>query len=174
MYLTAIHITLCLVCDYLNGSLIYVLQWGHKVFEDTFYDRNIKFTTSVLIIQKIIGKWLNGRNLQSQIRWELILEFVEKCSNFIVQYTTGWVMCYILIFRVFLKKNELRYYRLYPVCQCNLSWTSYLHAILGIISRGVSCLATDSLCGVWGRRWSTCLLHDSLLFGSQFKMRVGM
>ena len=43
-----------------------------------------------------------------------------------------------------------------------------------IISRGVSGLATDSPCGVWGRGWTTCLLHDSPLFGSHFKMRVGM
>ena len=50
----------------------------------------------------------------------------------------------------------------------------HLHAILKNISRGVSGLATDSPCGVWGRRWTTCLLHDSPLFGSHFKMRVGM
>ena len=50
----------------------------------------------------------------------------------------------------------------------------YLHAILRIISRGVSGLATDSPCGVWGRGWTTCLLYDSPLFGSHFKMRVGM
>ena len=57
-------------------------------------------------------------------------------------------------------------------------WTRYhgphLHAILRIISRGVSGLATDSPCGVWGRGWTTCLLHDSPFFGSHFKMRVGM
>ena len=51
---------------------------------------------------------------------------------------------------------------------------SMLHAILRIISRGVSGLATDSPCGVWGRGWTTCLLHDRPLFGSHFKMRVGM
>ena len=45
----------------------------------------------------------------------------------------------------------------------------HLHAILRIISRGVSGLATDSPCGVWGRGWTTCLLHDSPLFGSHFK-----
>ena len=50
----------------------------------------------------------------------------------------------------------------------------YLHAILRIISRGVSGLATDSPCGVWGRGWTTCLLHDSPLFDSHFKIRVGM
>ena len=33
----------------------------------------------------------------------------------------------------------------------------HLHAILRIISRGVSGLATDSPCGVWGRGWTTCL-----------------
>ena len=55
-----------------------------------------------------------------------------------------------------------------------LPWTSYLHAILRTIGRGVSDLATDSPCGVWGRGWTTCLLHDSPLFGSHFKMRVGM
>ena len=32
----------------------------------------------------------------------------------------------------------------------------HLHAILRIISRGVSGLATDSPCGVWGRGWTTC------------------
>ena len=47
-------------------------------------------------------------------------------------------------------------------------WTSchgpqYLHAILRIISKGVSGLATDSPCGVWGRGWTTCLLNDSPL-----------
>ena len=50
----------------------------------------------------------------------------------------------------------------------------HLHAILRIISRGVSGLATGSPWGVWGRGWTTCLLHDSPLFGSHFKMRVGM
>ena len=50
----------------------------------------------------------------------------------------------------------------------------HLHAILRIISRGVSGLATDSPCGVWGRGWATCLLHDSPLFGSHFKIRVSM
>ena len=50
----------------------------------------------------------------------------------------------------------------------------HLHATLRIISRGVSGLATDSPCGVWGRGWSTCLLHNSLLLGSHFKIRVGM
>ena len=35
----------------------------------------------------------------------------------------------------------------------------HLHAILRIISRGVSGLATDSPCGVWGRGWTTCLLR---------------
>ena len=58
------------------------------------------------------------------------------------------------------------------------NWTCchgpHLHAILRIISRGVSGLATDSPCGVWSRGWTTCLLHDSPLFGSHFKMRVGM
>ena len=48
-----------------------------------------------------------------------------------------------------------------------LPWTSYLHVILRIISRDVSVLATDFPCGVWGRGWTTCLLHDSPLFGSQ-------
>ena len=27
---------------------------------------------------------------------------------------------------------------------------------------------------VWGRGWTTCLLHDSPLFGSHFEMRLGM
>ena len=49
----------------------------------------------------------------------------------------------------------------------------YLHAILRIINRGVSGL-TDSPCGVWGRGWTTCPLHDSPHFGSHFKLRVGM
>ena len=49
-----------------------------------------------------------------------------------------------------------------------------LHAILRIISRGVSGIATDSPCGVLGRGWTICLLHDSPLFGSHFIMRVGM
>ena len=59
-----------------------------------------------------------------------------------------------------------------------MDWTCchgpHLHVILRIISRGVSGLATDSPCGVWGRGRTTCLLHDSPLFGSHFKMRVGM
>ena len=49
----------------------------------------------------------------------------------------------------------------------------HLHAMLRIISRGVSGLATDSPCGVWGRGWTTCLLHDSPLFGSHFKTSNG-
>ena len=55
-----------------------------------------------------------------------------------------------------------------------LPWTSYLHAILRIISRGVSGLATGSPCGVWGREWTTSLLQYSPLFGSHFKIEVGM
>ena len=55
-----------------------------------------------------------------------------------------------------------------------LPWTSCLHAILRIISRVVSGLACDSSYGVWGRGWTTCLLHDSPPFGPHFKMRVGM
>ena len=55
-------------------------------------------------------------------------------------------------------------------------WTCWhgphLHAILRIISRGVSGLATDSPCSVWGRGWTTCLLHDSPLFGSHFKWEL--
>ena len=50
----------------------------------------------------------------------------------------------------------------------------HLHVILRIISRGVSGLATDSPCSIWGPEWATCLLHDSPLFSSHFKMRVGM
>ena len=50
----------------------------------------------------------------------------------------------------------------------------HLHAILRVISRGVSGLATDPPCGVRGRGWTTCLLHDNPLFGSHFKIRVGM
>ena len=45
-----------------------------------------------------------------------------------------------------------------PICK---KWTSYLPAILRIISKGVSCLATDLPCGVRGLGWTTCLLHDS-------------
>ena len=45
----------------------------------------------------------------------------------------------------------------------------HLHAILRIISRGVSGLATDSPCGVWGRGWTTCLLDDSPLFRLTFQ-----
>ena len=59
-----------------------------------------------------------------------------------------------------------------------MDWTCchgpHAYAILRIISRDVSGLATDSPCGVWGHGWTTCLLHDSPLFGSHFKMRVGM
>ena len=44
-----------------------------------------------------------------------------------------------------------------------LPWTSYLHALLRISSKVV-----------WGRGWTTCLLHDSPLFGTQFKMTLGM
>ena len=48
-----------------------------------------------------------------------------------------------------------------------MDWTCchgpHLHAILRIISRGGSGLATHSPCSVWGRGWTTCLLHDSTL-----------
>ena len=53
-----------------------------------------------------------------------------------------------------------------------LPWTSYFHVMLGIVGRGVSGLTIDSHCGVWGRGWTTCLLHDSPLLGSHFEMRV--
>ena len=53
------------------------------------------------------------------------------------------------------------------------NWTCchgpHLHGILRIISRGVSGLATDYPCGVWGRGWTTCLLHDSPLLRLTFR-----
>ena len=71
-----------------------------------------------------------------------------------------------------------RMFFFHGLCFRITDWTCcygpYLHAILRIISRGVSGLATDSPCGVWGHGWTICLLHDSPLFGSHFKMRVGM
>ena len=55
------------------------------------------------------------------------------------------------------------------------SWSYFKSvSIIKVISRGVSGLATDSPCSVWGRGLTTCLLHDNPLFGSHFKMRVGM
>ena len=37
--------------------------------------------------------------------------------------------------------------------------------------RGVWGLANDYPCGVWGRGWTTCLLHDIPLLGPHFIMR---
>ena len=62
----------------------------------------------------------------------------------------------------------------FRITDCTCCHEPHLHAILRINSRGVSGLATDSPCGVWGRGWTTCLLHYSPIFGSHFKMRVGM
>ena len=45
----------------------------------------------------------------------------------------------------------------------------HLYGIPRMISRGVSGLATDSPCGVWGRGWTACLLHDSPLFRLTFR-----
>ena len=56
----------------------------------------------------------------------------------------------------------------FRITDCTCYHGPHLHAILRIISRGVSGLATDSPCSVWS------LLHDSPFFGSHFKMRVGM
>ena len=38
------------------------------------------------------------------------------------------------------------------------------------VSSCLVCHTSDSPCGVWGCGWTTCLLHDSPLFGSHFKM----
>ena len=62
----------------------------------------------------------------------------------------------------------------FPITAWTCCHGPHLNAILRIISRGVSGLANDSPCGVWGRGWTTCRLHDSPLFGSHFKMRAGM
>ena len=97
-----------------------------------------------------------------------------------LSYTGCWqyllVMYWLMFGMLFLFINtSLGYVFVHGLCFSNnglnkLPLTSYLHAILRIISRGVSCLATDSPCGVWGRGWTTCLLHYSPLFGSHFKM----
>ena len=45
-----------------------------------------------------------------------------------------------------------------------------LQAYIQLLFRKQSC----SPCGVLGRGWTTCLLHDSPLFGSLFNIRVGV
>ena len=60
--------------------------------------------------------------------WDAVSIFLTTSPDVFVH-----VLCY--------SNNELN----------KLPWTSYLHAILTIISRGVSGLATDSPCDVWGR-----------------------
>ena len=62
----------------------------------------------------------------------------------------------------------------FRITDCTCYHGPHFHAILRIISSGASGLVTDSPCGVWGRGWTTCLLHDSPFFDSHFKMRVGM
>ena len=61
--------------------------------------------------------------------------------------------------------------------KCNQRWNVFIEQNACVNKRNIICvsgLATDSPCGVWGRGWATCLLHDSPLFGSWFKMGVGM
>ena len=82
--------------------------------------------------------------------------------------------CYVLTYvwdAVSILTTSLGCFFVHRLCFSNnglnkLPWTSYLHAILRIISRGASGLVADSPCGVWGRGWTTCLPH--------FKMRFGM
>ena len=76
----------------------------------------------------------------------------------------SWWHCYHFVHGLCFSNNGLN----------KLPMNSYLHAILRIINRGVSSLATDFPCGVWGRGLITCLLHDCPIFGQHFKMRVGM
>ena len=96
----------------------------------------------------IITEWLKANKLSLNIKDTLHVFSSKKQSKslYVVFRITDWTCCH----------------------------GPHLHAILRIISSGVSGLATDSPCGVWARGWTTCLLHDSPLFGSHFKMRVGM
>ena len=79
--------------------------------------------------------------------------------------------------RINLECNPSQYLRLTFGCTLYIavgkSW-GYVYGNWQYKVYSVSGLATDSPCGVWGRGWTTCLLHDSPLFGSHFKMRVGM
>ena len=126
-----------------------------------------------------------GRNVYLCVCWWGKGWLVVACPSraLVVLYQMFTIFaCYVLTFmfgRLLLFLTTFLWCFVHGFCFSNnglnkLPWTSYLHAILRIISRGVSGLATDSPCGVWGHGWTTCLLHDIPLFSSHFKMRVGM
>ena len=113
-----------------------------------------------------------------QFRWHEQFDGISWTSG---SWTNG--ACQTLMVYSNCYFNYKKYLQIYFILSTDFAfritdWTcchgSRLHAILRIISRGVSGLATDSPCGVWGRGWTTCLLHDIPFFGSHFKMRVGM
>ena len=83
-----------------------------------------------------------------------------------LSYTGCWqsllVMYWLMFGMLFLSLTTSLWFFVHGLCFSNnglnkVPWTSYLHAILRIIRRDVSGLATDSSCGVWGRGWTTCL-----------------
>ena len=127
---------------------------------------------SIFLLQKQLTQ-------HPKFRWTILLPFpgtgcpVLDADNLCLLCIEFYVWDAVSIF------NHLPKMSLSTDFACRITgWTCchgpYLHAILRIISRGVSGIATDSPCGVWGRGWTTCLLHDSPPFNSHFKMRVGM
>ena len=107
----------------------------------------------------------------------VVLFMLEKQSDYIVD--NRCLLCIDLCLGCYFYFNHPLGFFVHGLCFSNnrlnrLPLTSYLHAIMKIISRGVSGLATDFPCGVWSCGWTTCLLHDSPLFDPHFKMTVGM
>ena len=145
-------------------------QWG-----DTPSGYLTRVSTKILIPSKILYHYVimsadRGRDgLPFPDIGCPILDVDNLCLLFIEFYVWDAVSIFNHLPRMFLSKDFA--FRITDWTCCH---GPHLHAILRIIGRGVLGLATDSPCSVWGRGWTTCLLHDSPLFGSHFKMRVGM
>ena len=166
--------TMCFLLT--TSSLIYIYIYIHTHTHIYIYIYNCVFGS---LISDVTCNYVSADGRRDSLWWPALpghwLSFTRRWQSLLVMY---WLLCLDVwnaasIFdhlpRMFLSTDHA--FRISDWTCCH---GPHLHAILRIISNGVSYLATDSPCGVWGRGWTTSFLHGNPLFGSHFKMRVGM
>ena len=152
---------------------IFSIFWSH--------DRITCFTARSVSFRKSFWWMLNMKLPMCISSIPVLLHHCVRTQSLLVMYLTIFA-CYVFDFYVWDAVSIFHHLHMmflpidfaFRITDWTCCHGSHLHAILRIISRGVSGLATDSPCGVWGRGWTICFLHNSPLFGSHFKMRVGM
>ena len=136
-------------------TYIYIYKYINCVFRSLISDVTCNFVSAVVVCPS----------------WVLVVPYrmltIFACYVLIFMF---WMLFFILTTSLWCFVHGF-YFRITDWTCCH---GPHLHAMLRIISRDVSGLAADSPCGVWGRGCTTCLLHDSPLFGWYFKLRVGM